>query len=72
MEYNIKYGCEIWTVDYRLKENAVKFKKKLKMSCKNVEILKIRDEELEEYGSNADSLGRIGSSVLNVTAMYCV
>jgi hypothetical protein len=39
---------------------------------KTSKILKIRKEELEKNGSITNSLGKIGNSLLNGTAMYCV
>jgi hypothetical protein len=70
VESNINYGCEIWTADYRLKKYLLSpetdfWKGDAKETSK---IIKIKNE-LEKNWSNT-IWERMGSSLLNGTAMY--
>jgi hypothetical protein len=59
-------GCEIWTVDYRLKKKAVKSRKGFwKGATINPKILNIRNGVIREIVSNETIWKRMGKS------MYC-
>jgi hypothetical protein len=59
VESNINCGCEIWTVDNRLKKNLLTSERNFwKGAAKEIyKILKIRNE-LEKNGSNGNKLGK--------------
>ena len=63
VESKIKCGCEMWTVDCRLKKKLLSPERNFwRVAAKTSKILQIRDEELEKNVSQT-VLGKMGSSL---------
>jgi hypothetical protein len=61
VESILSYGCEIWTVDYRLKRKAGKHKNRfLERNYKNIQNLKVRNEVIRENGRQTNNFVKSG------------